>query len=686
MRRIAFVLVALLLPVVMMAQVVVKRSTERTTIGGKEYYMHHVMRGETLYSISKAYNVSVEEITSLNPEVEGGLQADMVIGIPVRDEGDSDDAQNVADITASSETPRQEFVESGNYVVQRGETLYTIAKKFGADLAGFKVLNPGLGNYPSSGMVIKIPAVRNEEEYLVHQVESGERTSSLLNRWEVDEDEFRVLNPSVGNRVFEGQIVLIPIEKISYSGLIVSNDDQEREAEESPVENNASSASAANLDDFASDCADLPENAKELYKVALLIPLYLNEVNGISVSRENVVKARKSRPFTFLQFYEGFMLAVDSLVEHYGLRLDLTVIDVNENVGSAESAVKELEKKHVDLIIGPFFSKSFVLVQEYAMKNGILIVNPLSSRENIVVDNPYVVKVKPKGSAQLPLLAALVNKYYGDSNVLIVSEKSIAEKSSQYLDEMEQILNLAINAEVEIQPEEFIRYAERESRRQEMGSKLPSTIEVEGQVYATKDIASGVLDNVKVENRVKRYVYDADDMKHLTESLSGVRNNLVIAYGNDNVFATQMLNKLNKSAERNPITLVALPDWANLEKLLVENLLKVNAIYFSDNFVDYNSDETGRFILQFRKKYACEPQEYAFCGYDVAWYFMNALMKYGHSPKDCLPYFEMDLLSAPFRFVKGESGRGLENYSWSIYQYDKDSLELKPIDVSRSKE
>ena len=35
------------------AQDVVERSSEKTKIGGKEYYMHHVKQGQTLYGISK---------------------------------------------------------------------------------------------------------------------------------------------------------------------------------------------------------------------------------------------------------------------------------------------------------------------------------------------------------------------------------------------------------------------------------------------------------------------------------------------------------------------------------------------------------------------------------------------------------------------------------------------------------
>ena len=850
-----FFLLTLFFSIVVEAQVVVKRSTEIVTIGGTEYYMHHVKRGETLYSISKAYNVSVEEISKLNPEVNDGLQADMVIGIPIVENSDEEkqpvlnevenkieEAQmnvdydtysvgrnetlymiarrfgiDLADFKAlnsgltnepaegtvikvplirnekeyfihkvelnertssllsrwkvdektfralnpsvgshvfsdqtvmmpiekaetveipvipeepvqepvaveeitetnpevnegqqsdmGNEAPKVELsdkemqpvqneaenksfepqkvnIGGGNYTVGRNETLYTIAKKFGIDLAEFKALNPGLTNKPAEGTVIKVPPIRNDEEYLVHKVEWSEKTSSLLAKWMVDEGAFRALNPAVGARVFSGQMVLIPIEKTEIIEAPIAVDEI---VEEEPVVEDKPVLEPVFFEEepaFTADCAEKSENVHGRYKVALLIPLYLNEVENILVSLESVLKSRKARPLSFLQFYEGFMIAVDSLTKHYGLNLDLTVIDVTENVGTAQNAISQLEKNPVDLIVGPFFSKSFGVVQDYAKNHKTLVVNPLSTRENIVNENPYVVKLKPNVAGQLSQLASMVNQFYGDSNVSIICQSSISENSSAYLDEMERLLNLAVNSEVVLKTDDFLRFAQDESRRKEMGSNLPSTIEVEGQIYATKDLKDGALDDVRIENSVGRYVYGSDGLDAFNKSLSEVRNNLVIAYGKDNVFATQILNKLNKTAETHPVTLVAMPDWSGLDKLLVDNLLKMNAIYFSEDFVDYNSNEAKRFVCQFRKMYVCEPTDYAFLGFDVAWYFMNAFMRFGHDPKDCLLDFEMPLLSNSYSFVKNASVNGLENYHWSIYQFEKERVELKPVDLS----
>jgi hypothetical protein len=188
---------------------------------------------------------------------------------------------------------------------------------------------------------------------------------------------------------------------------------------------------------------------------------------------------------------------------------------------------------------------------------------------------------------------------------------------------------------------------------------------------------------VVLANPVKRYPYS--EISKVKSQLSGVRNNVIVAYGDDNVFATQMLNSLAKETDRFPITLVCAPDWAKFEKLLVENLLQMNAIYLGDGFVDYKSEAAKQFVRKFRSKYAAEPQDYAFEGYDMAMFFLSALMRYGDDMMDCLNSCDVPLLHSQFRFfnrdyLKEGRSNGRENQYWSVYQYDSDLIELRPID------
>ena len=64
------------------------------------------------------------------------------------------------------------------------------------------------------------------------------------------------------------------------------------------------------------------------------------------------------------------MMAVEAL-ERQGLKLDLDVIDVTDNVTSAEKALRQIQNEDLDLIVGPFFGKSFAIIEEYAKNNGI---------------------------------------------------------------------------------------------------------------------------------------------------------------------------------------------------------------------------------------------------------------------------------------------------------------------------
>ncbi len=526
----------------------------------------------------------------------------------------------------------------GRYTVQANEDLYDIAKKFGIDIADFKAVNPGLTTEPYEGMWISVPDILNENDYIIHKCEFNERTTSLLKRWKIDEDEFRAMNVSVGSHVFVNQVVLIPIERIKPEHEIIDEPIVEEIDEPQPSDQPVAiepDKPVANDEPYYSfnepmetpECFADPDNAKRRYKVALLVPLYLNDVEGLGISKDNLSKLQKARSLSFLPFYEGFIMAAERMVAEEGLKLDLTVIDVTENVSTAQHALEQIERQHFDMIVGPFFSKSFAIIEDYAKAHDILVVNPLSTRNEVIEGNANVIKLKPPMSGQILDVAYLVRNHYPNANVFILSREKVAD--SLFLTQLEHELNLAVNDEVTVSGDEFLQFARNESQRLEMGSRMVSTITVEGQVYSTNDLQQGTLSRVTLENPVHRYAYNSQNLRSLMSQLSGVRDNVIIAYGDDNVFATQVLNTLKKEADRYPITLVCTPDWTKFEKLLVENLLQMNAIYITDNFIDYNSSEAKHFVREFRRRYAVEPQDYAFEGYDVATYFLTALMRYG---------------------------------------------------------
>ena len=633
----------LMLPAAMCGQVTVERSTEIVKIGHKEYYMHHVKKGETLYSISKAYQVAESDIKKLNPEIEEkGLQADMVIGIPMVEIAAST-TQTEPDVKQVSDTLKKQLVNS----------------------------------------------------YTAYAVEKSEKTSKLLKRLGIDEDAFRRLNPSVGSRVYEGQVVMIPIvievepEPEPVDNPEETEPEEEEQPEVTPDETIAQSQEEEDpldgpvySDDAPFECFPSLAHANEEYHVALLVPLYLDNIDRLVVSKEKNDKSKHARALKFLQFYEGFMMAADSLTKYQGLRLDLTVIDVSENVAGAEAAVNKLEGKTIDLIIGPFFSKSFAVVQEYAASHNILIVNPLSERTSVVENAPNVIKLKPGQQAMIDELADLIRIKYPKAKVTLFAENNT--KDSVMVNALEQMLSTVVEPGVELSNAEMLDLITRESARRNMGQRVLATLEVEGQIFSTKSLKENPNGMTYFDNPFQRLSFS--ESQTFKNGLSSARDNILIAYGTNVVYATKILNTINKSTKGYPITLIGLPNWADFDNLLVQNLLNMNAIYLDNHFVDYNDEAVLGFVDSFRDKYECEPMDYAFEGFDVGWYFLNALMNFGPEPMECLPYYHIPLLHSRYYFNKNRYADGLDNRYWNIYQYDRKSVELKPIFIYSQEE
>ncbi len=126
----------------------VKRSANKVTINSKNYYLHEVLKNQTLFGISQAYNVEEEEIKSLNPDLnKKSVFPGMVLRIP--DTG-----------SASAPAAKKEEAKFLTHKVLAKETLYSVSKKYGVKVDEIRDLNPDAKWGLKTGMVIKIPQVK----------------------------------------------------------------------------------------------------------------------------------------------------------------------------------------------------------------------------------------------------------------------------------------------------------------------------------------------------------------------------------------------------------------------------------------------------------------------------------------------------------------------------------------------
>uniref|UniRef100_UPI004049FBA4 LysM peptidoglycan-binding domain-containing protein n=1 Tax=Flavobacterium sp. TaxID=239 RepID=UPI004049FBA4 len=106
---------------------------------------HVVKMQETKYGISKKYNISIEELERLNPQIQEGLEVGQILKIKENNE-----------IVEIQNTQSNNF-----YAVKPGETLYSLTKKLNVTEAELTKLNPEITLGFKEGMVLKLPASVN---------------------------------------------------------------------------------------------------------------------------------------------------------------------------------------------------------------------------------------------------------------------------------------------------------------------------------------------------------------------------------------------------------------------------------------------------------------------------------------------------------------------------------------------
>jgi len=117
---------------------------------GEERYS--VKSGDSLYTISKSFGVSVEAIKGTNKLRSNSLQPKQALLIPTQNKRVPEEA--------SQKPP----VETEKYVVKKGETLHTISKGAGTSVEEIKKLNKLTSTALRIGQVLLLPRVEREEE------------------------------------------------------------------------------------------------------------------------------------------------------------------------------------------------------------------------------------------------------------------------------------------------------------------------------------------------------------------------------------------------------------------------------------------------------------------------------------------------------------------------------------------
>lgn len=500
----------------------------------------------------------------------------------------------------------------------------------------------------------------NGKSYYIHTVKKKQTLKDIADIYGVTTYEIIKENKIVKTTLKAGEVLRIP-----YKEQVEEPKEEYVFAEEEVV---MDTITGSDTTEYVEEFVLPMFNSERLYKVALMMPLYLEQVDDAFLESEASNKLLLAKPFSYLHFYEGFMIAVDSMVSQYDMKLDLKVYDVDQDTNKVVSAINDPWLANADVIVGPFHVKAFEKVMAFAAENDILVVNPMTNRDELVQGNRNVVKVKPSYRYQMQGLESLIKDKYADNNVFIFAEDT---NSMDYVRMIDEIANRTVNP-YSLVPNKHIK---KIVKKRQDAWKIEEVEFNENEYHSDNMTLNMSLinlnpdDSTMLKNQIMFFDYSIDSLKKVKKMASSIRNNVFIVYGEDKVFATEVLNKINIFSGTYPSKLIVLPEWSKFDRLFNENLMKLNTVMFDDDYTDYDTYAVGSFVGKFRDNYGTEPKDIAFHGFNIAWYFLNALMNYGDNINIGITSYDIPLLNTRYSFERNDAEDGLLNTYWNIYMY-----------------
>lgn len=363
-------------------QVPVTISTEKVKIDGKVFYSHIVLEKQTLYSISKAYGVSVQDIYAANPNLETeGLKKNAIILIP--------------DVSQQGKTARAAQTSEGGSKDEVRTTSDT-----GSSYTEEPSSDKTSDDTRKTRRQAKKDKSKNEDVYLIHTVRWYEDLDVISEKYGVPVDIIIEVNGLSGRKLTNRQKLRIPADLKSYMAERAAAKDGHKE-EAAPADEESPSTSFSKTTTTA---------ASDKVSVMMMLPLNATAGNG---SESN------------MDFYSGALIAArKSGLE--GTGVDLSVYDV------ADGTIPMTDNRIAvtDVTIGPV-SRTDLTTLLSKVPDDFFVVSPVDPRaESLVGSHRNLIQAPASVYAQYENLASWIKSdRKPDEKLIVIYEKGMREDS-----------------------------------------------------------------------------------------------------------------------------------------------------------------------------------------------------------------------------------------------------------------
>ncbi|MCM1336290.1 MAG: LysM peptidoglycan-binding domain-containing protein [Candidatus Amulumruptor caecigallinarius] len=358
LRRLTTLATGLLLTIAGAADALALKVTDLPVreINGKRYYYYKAQSKETLYSLSRKLGLTQEEIISFNPTVYDGVKADANLYFPVEAfmAPSKEGAAPTDTASTSASTISYEAVKAGaakndavsvdgtvRHVVVRGETIYGISNRYGITTEQLMAANPATRSGLKAGMTLVIP--------------TGSLTSAAAS------EATATVNPTTP----ANSATATKGEAAMPSGGAATA--REASVSTTPVKDEV-------------EARERELRQADALSIAVMLPF------------DAEADKRTRDADHYLEFYKGFLLAVDTLRE-FDVPIHITTLDAGNTEEAFAQALSTPKLKEAAVVIAPDERlHRLSRLAQWGEDNKVWVLNLFSVRDDSFRHNPYVIQ------------------------------------------------------------------------------------------------------------------------------------------------------------------------------------------------------------------------------------------------------------------------------------------------------
>jgi len=549
----------------------------------QSYILHTIEKGQTLYSIASMYHVSIDEITQLNPGSENTIIEGRKLKIPRQ---------------------QQNTTEGTFHTIASGETLYRLSVNYKVSVKSIMDANPGLTatNF-KAGQVIRIPAssesVSTQPEVVaapvtqqipeavepkcreMHRVAKKETVYSIARQYGVTEEEIYAANPELkrdAKKLKKGKFICIPYP---------AKKEEVKKEVEGPTDK-----------EIFKEKELTPAKRYGTIKVAVILP-FLNSDGQKVAETERMV-----------EYYEGFLLAIDSL-KRTGTSIDLHTYNSGETGNQLSEILQKEEMKNMDIIFGPLHTAQIKPLADFAQKNGIRLVVPFTSRDNTVYNNAAVYQINTPQSYFYSEVYEHFTRQFPRANVIFL-QSSATDKN---------------------------------------------------------DFIKGLRDELQSKSIPMTTLSESADYIAMRGAMRNDRDNFFIPTSGDKAILIKTLPQLTMvardSMQTTKVHLFGYPEWQTYTNDYLSTFFELDTYFYSSFYTNNLLQEPQDFIRKFHHWYGKDPENrypsYSMLGFDTGFYFLKGLALYGTAFDDNLKNMRFVPIQTGFKLERVNNWGGFIN-------------------------